>query len=72
MTSMLTRMKPQKKEKKRLLQNRKSAKKCRQKKKALFNVLKNDVSGLSDENKILKDKINEMTMMLYSKIEENT
>ena len=41
----------------RLLQNRKSAKKCRQKKKAMFSVLQNDVTGLYDENKVLKDKV---------------
>lgn len=41
----------------RLLQNRKSAKKCRQKKKQLFNVLQHDVTLLQEENKNLKDKV---------------
>ena len=34
----------------RLLQNRKSAKKCRLKKKAEFSVLKGDVDAVSHEN----------------------
>jgi hypothetical protein len=40
-----------------LQQNRKSAKKCRMKKKAEFSVMKNDVAALQDENKNLKDKV---------------
>lgn len=56
----------------RLQQNRKSAKKCRLKKKEEFSVMKNDVSLLHDENRTLKDKINEITIMLYQKMEENT
>ena len=65
----------------RLQQNRKSAKKCRMKKKAEFNVMKNDVVALQEENKNLKDKVqfilftsrqvNDMSMMLYQKMEEN-
>lgn len=34
--------------------------------------MKNEVSNLQEENKNLKDKINEMTLMLYQKIEENS
>lgn len=41
----------------RLQQNRKSAKKCRMKKKAEFSVMKNDVAALQEENKNLKDKV---------------
>ena len=39
------------------MQNRKSAKKCRLKKKAEFSVLKNDVIRLQEENKNLKEKV---------------
>lgn len=56
----------------RLQQNRKSAKKCRLKKKEEFSVMKNDVNLLQEENRTLKDKINEITIMLYQKMEENT
>lgn len=64
----------------RLMQNRKSAKKCRLKKKAEFGSLKSDVDKISHENSELKMKvsappltrqINEITVMLYQKIEEN-
>lgn len=40
-----------------MLQNRKSAKKCRLKKKAEFGYMKNDVIKLQEENKILKEKV---------------
>lgn len=33
--------------------------------------MQGDVVGLQQENKLLKEKVNEITMMLYSKIEEN-
>jgi hypothetical protein len=56
----------------RLLQNRKSAKKCRLKKKAELKNMLGDVSGMQSENKKLQDKINEITVMLYQKIEENS
>ncbi|CDW71210.1 transcription factor hbp-1a-like [Stylonychia lemnae] len=56
----------------RLQQNRKSAKKCRLKKKEEFSNMKADVMALQEENKTLKDKINEITIMLYQKMEENT
>ena len=41
----------------RLLQNRKSAKKCRQKKKEEFTVMRSDVMKMQEENKNLKDKV---------------
>lgn len=41
----------------RLMQNRKSAKKCRLKKKAEFGQMRGDVTKLQDENKVLKDKV---------------
>jgi len=41
----------------RLLQNRKSAKKCRQKKKAEFNKLRENYEKLSKENEELKNKV---------------
>ena len=41
----------------RLQQNRKSAKKCRLKKKAEFTVMKKDVMKMKEENKSLKDKV---------------
>lgn len=41
----------------RLQQNRKSAKKCRLKKKEEFHSMKSDVMALQDENKTLKDKV---------------
>ena len=56
----------------RLIQNRKSAQKCRLKKKAEFSQLREDVTALKIENKELKDKLNEATMRLYQKIEENS
>lgn len=39
------------------MQNRKSAKKCRLKKKAEFGVMKGDVMRLQEENKNLKEKV---------------
>jgi len=42
------------------------------KKKDEFNVMKEEVTSLRKENKGLKDKVNEITVMLYSKIQENT
>ena len=41
----------------RLLQNRKSAKKCRLKKKAELKNMLGDVSGMQAENKKLQDKV---------------
>lgn len=41
----------------RLQQNRKSAKKCRLKKKAEFGQMRGDVNKLHDENKNLKEKV---------------
>ena len=41
----------------RLVQNRKSAQKCRLKKKAEFQTYKEDVNKLSSENKELKEKV---------------
>ena len=66
----------------RLIQNRKSAQKCRQKKKQEFNSLRGEVEKLKQENKAYKEKVsvgviliqlqlNEITLMLYRKIEEN-
>lgn len=39
------------------MQNRKSAKKCRLKKKAEYGQMKGDVMKLQEENKILKEKV---------------
>jgi len=55
----------------RLMQNRKSAKNCRLKKKAEFNCLKDDIESTIRENAELKFKVSELTVMLYQKIEEN-
>jgi bZIP transcription factor len=41
----------------RLMQNRKSAKKCRLKKKAEFGHMRGDVIKLQEENKNLKEKV---------------
>lgn len=41
----------------RLMQNRKSAKKCRLKKKAEFGSMRGDVMKLQEENKTLKEKV---------------
>ena len=41
----------------RLMQNRKSAKKCRLKKKAEFGQMRGDVMKLQEENKNLKEKV---------------
>lgn len=40
------------------------------KKKEEFSIIKDEVVSLRDENKALKDKVNEITVMLYSKIQE--
>lgn len=39
------------------MQNRKSAKKCRLKKKAEFGTMRSDVMKLYEENKSLKEKV---------------
>jgi hypothetical protein len=39
------------------MQNRKSARKCRMKKKEEFSVIKDEVVELRNENKSLKDKV---------------
>lgn len=39
------------------MQNRKSARKCRMKKKEEFSVIKDEVVSLRNENKQLKDKV---------------
>ena len=39
------------------MQNRKSAKKCRLKKKAEFGLMRGDVVKLQEENKNLKEKV---------------
>ena len=41
----------------RLIQNRKSAQKCRLKKKAEFVDMRNDINKFKDENTALKDKV---------------
>ena len=41
----------------RLVQNRKSAQKCRLKKKAEFVTMKDDIKKLAQENKDLKEKV---------------
>jgi hypothetical protein len=41
------------------------------KKKEEFGVVREEVTRLRKENKNLKDKVNEITVMLYSKIQEN-
>lgn len=33
--------------------------------------MQQDVVNLEQENKVLKEKVNDITMMLYNKIEEN-
>ena len=48
----------------RLLQNRKSAKKCRLKKKAEFGVLADEVDGLKKQNKDLQDKVSYLRIKL--------
>lgn len=44
----------------RLLQNRKSAKKCRLKKKAEFKHMIGDVDGMKHENKDLSEKVSDV------------
>ena len=46
------------------MQNRKSAKKCRLKKKAEFNVMKGDVLKLQEENKNLKEQVYLASLMI--------
>ena len=55
----------------RLLQNRESAKKCRIKKKANFEVIHKEVESLKKDKKEMLEKINELTLLLYSKVDEN-
>ena len=50
----------------RLLQNRKSAKKCRLKKKAEFDCIKTEVSALHEANKILKEKVSFVPFFITS------
>ena len=47
----------------RLLQNRKSAKKCRLKKKAEFHVLAGEVDELKKSNKDLQDKVSALFLI---------
>jgi hypothetical protein len=49
------------------MQNRKSAKKCRLKKKAEFGQMRGDVMKLQEENKNLKEKVCEATLNLIKK-----
>lgn len=51
----------------RLQQNRKSAKKCRLKKKAEYGQMRNDVMKLQDENKNLKEKVYPADLMVIDK-----
>lgn len=53
------------------MQNRRSAQKCRLKKKEEFGTLKNQNARLLKENATINEKLNEVTMMLYRKIDEN-
>lgn len=46
------------------MQNRKSARKCRMKKKDEFNVMKEEVTELRRENKGLKDKVSSAKVTL--------
>ena len=55
----------------RLLQNRESAKKCRIKKKANFEIIHREVDSLKNDKKEMLEKINELTLLLYSKVDEN-
>ena len=55
----------------RLLQNRESAKKCRIKKKANFEIIHKEVESLKNDKKEMLEKINELTLLLYSKVDEN-
>ena len=54
----------------RLLQNRESAKKCRIKKKANFEIIHREVESLKTDKKEMLEKINELTLLLYSKVDE--
>ena len=47
------------------MQNRKSAKKCRLKKKAEFSLLKDDVDAISKENNELKQKVSASNFDAY-------
>lgn len=53
------------------MQNRRSAQKCRLKKKEEFGSLKQANLRLTKENTVLNEKLNEVTMMLYRRIDEN-
>ena len=55
----------------RLIQNRESAKRCRLKKKEEKQKLSQEREMLVSQNKELKEKLEEVTQLLYSKIEEN-
>ncbi len=46
------------------MQNRKSAKKCRLKKKAEFGQMRGDVMKLQEENKNLKEKVSTESTMI--------
>jgi len=50
----------------RLVQNRKSAQKCRLKKKAEFQTLKEDVKRLNVENKELKEKVSKTIEIAFT------
>jgi hypothetical protein len=47
------------------MQNRKSAKKCRLKKKAEFGQMRGDVKKLLEENKNLKEKVGTLPLSYY-------
>ena len=52
----------------RLLQNRKSAKKCRLKKKAEFSTLADEVDALKKENKELHEKVSLLPKLTVARI----
>ena len=54
-----------------MIQNRKSAQKCRIKKKIESLNIKDQLIKTQNENRDLKEKLNEVTMMLFKKIEDN-
>eukprot|EP00347_Sterkiella_histriomuscorum_P017170 403350401 len=60
------------KRERRLLQNRKSALKCRLKKQQELDKMKKQVDKLSQENRELKEKISGMNALLQCKTEENS
>ena len=55
----------------RLMRNKKSALKCRMKKKAEFVIMKEERDQFKEETTVTKAKLHEVTVMLYKKIEEN-